>query len=171
MISIKTPCLIPSAFGAVVCLTLNLFLPALPATMANTLKQKCTLQTLNEDTGTQAVDSRKRTKTTIHNQGQERLPCGIDHLLLFLESDGPHQTSCQSFRTNMGKGGQRAQLENIECIQTQSSVRVSKLMAAATNKPLNPMAPTAIKAGNSLQYQGSPLETWCANYILYLDNY
>ncbi|KAN0075259.1 hypothetical protein V8E55_011282 [Tylopilus felleus] len=55
--------------------------------MANTLKQKCTLQTLNEDPGTQAVDSRKRTKTTVHNQ----------------ESDGPHQTSCQSFRTNMGK--------------------------------------------------------------------
>ncbi|KAF8547716.1 hypothetical protein OG21DRAFT_1489989 [Imleria badia] len=56
----------------------------------------------------------------------------------------PSKSICHSSRTNMGKGGQIAQLESIEPVQTQNSTKVSKLAAATAHEPLNPMAPTAI---------------------------
>ena len=46
----------------------------------------------------------------------------------------------------MGKGGQIAQLENIEHVQTQNPTKVSKLVAATANELLNAMALMAINA-------------------------
>ena len=46
----------------------------------------------------------------------------------------------------MGKGGQKAQLQNIECIQTQDSARSSRLEGATAGEPLNPMASIVLDA-------------------------
>jgi hypothetical protein len=63
-----------------------------------------------------------------------------------LSSTGLEAPPHRSSRSNMGQGGQKAQLENIECAKTQSSAKVSKLAATLAHKPLNPMAPMAIDA-------------------------
>ena len=52
-------------------------------------------------------------------------------------------TYCCSSRENKGHGRQIAQLHNIECIQTESTIvpKPSQLEKATTSKPINPMAP------------------------------
>ncbi|KAI6007103.1 hypothetical protein EDD15DRAFT_2358210 [Pisolithus albus] len=54
------------------------------------------------------------------------------------------QTHC-SLRVNKGSGGQIAQLQNIECIQTQAIARVLLMDVATTNEPRNPLAPPSDK--------------------------
>ncbi|KAG9316232.1 hypothetical protein JVU11DRAFT_2259 [Chiua virens] len=97
------------------------------------LLQKHTSQTLNED-AQGAVDARKKVKVTIS-----------DH-------EGIRQRSSES---NIGKGGQKAQLQNIERIQTQMSDKASKLATATTNEPMNPMAPLALDVGSRVLKESS----------------
>ncbi|KAI6006097.1 hypothetical protein EDD15DRAFT_2359232 [Pisolithus albus] len=54
------------------------------------------------------------------------------------------QTRCSS-RANKGSGGQIAQLQNIERIQTQAVARVSLMDVATANEPRNPLAPPSDK--------------------------
>ena len=53
----------------------------------------------------------------------------------------------RSSRENKGSGGQVAQLQTLERLQTQASHRTSKMDVATANEPLNPMAPS-IRASN-----------------------
>lgn len=60
------------------------------------------------------------------------------------------QTVHHSSRLNKGNGGQVAQLQNIECIQTapcatSKASHASQLDAATANELTNPMAPTKPK--------------------------
>ncbi|KAG6377668.1 hypothetical protein JVT61DRAFT_14433 [Boletus reticuloceps] len=63
---------------------------------------------------------------------------------MLMLSTGLEAPPRRSARSNMGKGGQKSQLENIKQIQTESATRISKLEAAVAHEPLNPMAPMAI---------------------------
>ncbi|KAI5994391.1 hypothetical protein EDD15DRAFT_2366477 [Pisolithus albus] len=51
----------------------------------------------------------------------------------------------RSSRANKGSGGQIAQLQNIERIQTQAVARVSPMDVATANEPRNPLAPPSDK--------------------------
>ncbi|KAG9317726.1 hypothetical protein JVU11DRAFT_1943 [Chiua virens] len=95
--------------------------------------QKRTSQTLNKD-AQGAVDTHKKVKATIS-----------DH-------EGIRQCSSKS---NIGKGGQKAQLQNIERIQTQMSDKAPKLATATTNKPMNPMALLALDVGSRVSKESS----------------
>ena len=63
------------------------------------------------------------------------------------------QVRCSS-RENKGSGGQVAQLQTLERLQTQASHRTSKMDVATTNEPLNPMAPS-IRASNRSRGSGT----------------
>ncbi|KAI6102453.1 hypothetical protein EDD16DRAFT_1525600 [Pisolithus croceorrhizus] len=60
-------------------------------------------------------------------------------------SDNPSDQTCHALRVNKGSGSQIAQLQNIECIQTQAIARVSPVEVATTNEPRNPLAPPSDK--------------------------
>ena len=72
----------------------------------------------------------------------------------------PFQSTHCSSKMNMEKGGQIAQLENIECVQTQNPTKVSKLVAATANKLLNPMALMAIDTRAHLSKDSSGNMVW-----------
>ena len=66
----------------------------------------------------------------------------------FIDDSGT-QNVCHSSRVTKGSGGQIAQLQNIECIQSErtssKTSHASQLDMATANKPLNPMAPRRLK--------------------------
>ncbi|KAF8546251.1 hypothetical protein OG21DRAFT_1491437 [Imleria badia] len=88
------------------------------------------LSAMAKDKDAPAADIRKRPKTATTSSGNNVDLC-------------TGQTTRRSARSNLGKGGQKVQLENIEHLQVQRSKKVSKLVAATSNEPLNPMAPEA----------------------------
>ena len=58
---------------------------------------------------------------------------------------GPSDQTRRSSRANKGSGGQIAQLQNIEQMQTQTITRASPMDFATANEPLNPLAPLSDK--------------------------
>ncbi|KAF8547969.1 hypothetical protein OG21DRAFT_1526801 [Imleria badia] len=101
---------------------------SIPAMAKATRQKRPSVQTQNKN-GT-STDVCKRAKTAVSGD--------------VLDPDS--QATRRSARSNIGKGGQMAQLENIECVQTQRSARTSKLMVATLDEPLNPMAPVPSNA-------------------------
>lgn len=110
-------------------------------------QQKRPTQMLDDDDTTLAVDVRKKIKTVaVCLSGDGKVSCLS---ILTSQFNTPYagmdptsqadQMARRSSRSNIGKGGQKAQLENIERVQTQT--KVSKLSIATSNEPLNPMAP------------------------------
>ena len=108
-------------------------------------KQKCSLQdagvvdTLESGLvplAQSGADTRKKAKMGVENTGIVCLNSTIDALLILWSQ------ARRSLRENKGNGGQIAQLQNLERMQTATSHRVSKMDLATDNEPLNPMAPS-----------------------------
>lgn len=130
-------------------------------------KAKRTSQMLDEDS--HAAEAHKKTRTAqVCNGGTICFSSFISRPSLSRTAlDAALAPSHQSSRANMGRGGQKAQLQNIERIQTQTSARSSRLEAATAGEPLNPMAPIALGA-RMHPLKESLGDTVCAKHLGHL---
>jgi hypothetical protein len=133
-------------------------------------KKRPPTQALDDDT--LAVDARKRMKTatsSLSGDGKETVSwlsaLTSDSNLAMEPTSQADQTTRRSNRSNIGKGGQKSQLENIERLQTQTSTKVSKLAAATSNEPLNPMAPMPREDARFRTSKGTSVDAVCDRYF------